>query len=366
MAATASFSPSPPPQGKSKDQSRTTTASESPTKLPHYVRNMASQNLFVPTLPVDLEGIPYFLLFICQRIATNCSTTLQLQKVLQGMDVRTVSSDPEAFWRFIELNTNIPHVKLRESSRLWQASKRQFDGYTFKGNITLNTGLEGPLLSLKLLPVQADKSCRLQRMFGSDRFLYLNSPLFNSSKSARLVAADMQQVRSQWLKWLLAEHSFLGRKWRAFHIEDVKRAKTTRRKDVVHDKRIVLFATEGCGIERPCSIGSMLNQFLPFATNENQGFCKAFTRIDLGLSRTIPTIVFESDQLQHVGDQLATPDQEDTQFNDQTLRWLQFPDGTVMNDGCSIISVGAALEIWYEFPMYKLNVRHKLTSYNTI
>jgi hypothetical protein len=345
ISMTASFPPPPPPQGKSKDQSRTISASESPSKLSHHVRNLPTQNLFVPPLPRELKGIPYHILFICQRLAIDFA--ISMRDVVQGMDVPTVSSDPDAFWEFIANNPKTSQVKLRESSRVWQAAKRDFDGYTFKGNITLNTGFKGPLLCFKLLPVHADKSCRLQRMFGSDRFLYLQSPKFDSSKTGLLNAEQMQQVQQcQWQEWQLAEHFFLGRKWRVFHIEDLKRGKTTRRKDVVHDKRIVLFATEGCGIERPCSIGSMLNQFLPFAANKNQGFCKAFARIDLGLSRTIPTLRFESDQMQHVGDQLATPDQEDTQFNDQALRWPQVPDGTVMNDGCSIISVGAALEIW--------------------
>ncbi|KAF1939918.1 RNA-directed RNA polymerase 2 [Clathrospora elynae] len=318
----------------------------SPSKVSHDVRNIPTQNFFVPTLPKELELIPYWILFICQRIASWSS--ISLEDVVRGMNVSTACSDPDTFWTFIEAHPQVSRIKQRDSSRLWQASKRQFDGYTFKGNVVLSLKQIGPVVNLQLLPIQADKSCRLQRMFGSDRFIYLSTPVFKSN-SGRFNTEEMQQIRKQWLEWLLAEHSFLGRKWRVFHIEDIKKKKTSRRKDVIHDKRIVLFATEGCGINEPCSIGQMLDRFIPFATNEHQGYCKAFARIDLGLSRTVPTFCFEASQIIRVNDQLATQDQEDVRFNDAALHWDPFPQCTVMNDGCSMVSVGAAREIWQEY-----------------
>jgi hypothetical protein len=125
ISMTASFPPPPPPQGKSKDQSRTISASESPSKLSHHVRNLPTQNLFVPPLPRELEGIPYHILFICQRLAIDFA--ISMRDVVQGMDVPTVSSDPDAFWEFIANNPKTSQVKLRESSRVWQAAKRDFD-----------------------------------------------------------------------------------------------------------------------------------------------------------------------------------------------------------------------------------------------
>ena len=336
-----------PSKGVPNYQGQTSPDTQSPLKMSYEVRNLPNQNLFVGELPKALEHIPYHILFICQRLAIEHS--VEIQHLVRGMDVSTVSSDPEAFWRFIEKNNSITRVKLRESSRLWPAAKRKFDGYTFKGHITFSLKDTGPVVYLTLLPVQADKSCRFERIFGSDRFLYLHTPKFDSSKTPRYNADQVQQICSQWQAWLLAEHSFLGRKWRAFHIEDLKRSKNARRKDTVHEKRIVLFATEGCGIKQPCSVGRMIHQFLPFDTNENQGFCKAFARIELGLSRTIPTLCFDTSQIIHVDDDLASTDPEDTRFNDPRLHWQSFPNNTVMNDGCSTISVGAALDIWQQY-----------------
>ncbi|KAF1829490.1 hypothetical protein BDW02DRAFT_146045 [Decorospora gaudefroyi] len=342
--STTAYFPAPA-QGETKIQPRMTATAQSPSKMSHDVRSLPIQNLFVPKLPQELEHIPYFILFICQRIALDCSTSLQ--EVVQGMAVPSDCSDAGAFWSFIENNPNLPPVKLREASRLWQSEKRQFDGYTFKGHLTLSLKHQGPVVHLSLSPVHADDSCRLQRMFGSDRFLYLNTPTFKSSKTGRFNIDEMEQVKTKWYEeWLLAEHSFLGRKWRVFYIEDLKRGKSIRRNDILHDKRIVLFATEGCGIEQPYSIGGMLNQFIPFDTNKEQGFCKAFARIKLGLSRTIPTIRFETSHIERVPDQFDTDDQEDAQFNDTALEWQPFPGDCVMDDGCCIISVGAARIIW--------------------
>jgi hypothetical protein len=334
--------PLSPSNGVSNYQGQTPPGMQSPSKMPYEVRNLPDQNLFVDKLPRMLEHIPYHILFICQRVAIEHSVSLP--DLVRGMDVSTVSSDQEALWSFIEKHHNIPRVRLRESSRVWQAAKRNSGGYTFKGHINPNLKRTGPIMNLALLPIQADKSCRLERMFGSDRFLYLDTSDF--SKTGRFKSNQAQQVRSQFQAWLLTEHSFLGRKWRAFHIEDLKRSKTARPKDVIHEKRIVLFATEGCGIKQSYSVGQMLNRFLPFDTNKDQGFCKAFARIELGLSRTVPTLCFGASQIIHVDDDLATNDPEDIRFNDPKIQWQAVPDNEVMNDGCSIISVGAALVIW--------------------
>jgi hypothetical protein len=335
-----------PPNEVSNGRGKASATMLSPSKIPHEIRDLPCQNLFVDPAPRTLERIPYHILFICQRLAIKHS--IPLLDLLSGMNVFTMSSDAEAFWSLIEKHPKIPPVKLRESSRLWQAAKRRFDGYTFRGHINLNPKRTGPIMNLTLLPVQPDRSCRLERMFGSDRFLYLYTPIFDFSETKRFSGVHLQQLRSQFQEWILTEHHFLNRKWRVFHIEDVKRPKTARPKDVVHDKRIVLFATEGCDIEL-CSLGQMFERVLPFHLNKDQGFCKALSRIELVLSRTTSTLCFKASQIIHVDDDLATNDPEDTVYNDLRLKWPVVPNGAVMNDGCSVISVGAALAIWQQY-----------------
>ncbi|KAJ4320958.1 hypothetical protein N0V94_003134 [Neodidymelliopsis sp. IMI 364377] len=110
--------------------------------------------------------------------------------------------------------------------------------------------------------------------------------------------------------------------------------------------RLILFATEGCAIEQPCSVGEALDWFLPFARNQDQSFCKAYARYDLGFSRTIPTLIFKPSQVHRIPDLLSNNENEASEYNDAMLYWRDIPGGQVMNDGCSIISVGAARAIW--------------------
>ncbi|EUC45506.1 hypothetical protein COCMIDRAFT_95359 [Bipolaris oryzae ATCC 44560] len=316
-------------------------------KMPYHIRDIPKQSLFVEVLPVELKNIPYHVLFICLRIALEYS--VQLRTIVDVVDDPNILTDPQTFWHSIDCHFKSlgrPTVKSRDPNRLWQAVNREKDGFTFKGKLSFSSRRADSIMCLRLLPIQEEKSCRLQRMFGSDRFLYLDLPEFNSSKTNGVVYDDMVKIKKKWQEWLLTEHSFLGRKWRVFHIDNLKRKDKSRRENMLHDKRIILFATEGAGIKQPYTVGEMLNKFLPIDLNKNQNFCKAFARIDLGLSRTIPTLCFDTEEIRHVDDKTSTDDPEDTQFNDTTLDWPSFPGRTVMDDGCCVMSVGAAKKIW--------------------
>ncbi|EMD58693.1 hypothetical protein COCSADRAFT_194603 [Bipolaris sorokiniana ND90Pr] len=332
------------PSGVASNQKQHDSSTD---KMPYDIRDIPKQSLFVEMLPMELEDIPYYVLFICLRIALEYS--VRLRSITDVVDDPNIFTDPQTFWHSIDchfksLGRSI--VKSRDPNHLWQAVNREMDGFTFKGKLTFSSRRAESIMCLKLLPIQEEKSCRLQRMFGSDRFLYLDLPEFNSSKIDGFTNDDMVKIRKKWQEWLLTEHSFLGRKWRVFHVDTIKRKHKSHREDMLHDKRIILFATEGAGIEQPYTVGGMLNKFLPVDLNKNQNFCKAFARIDLGLSRTTPTLCFSTEQIRHVDDKTSTDDPEDTQFNDTTLDWPPFPDGTVMDDGCCVMSVGAAKKIW--------------------
>jgi hypothetical protein len=254
---------------------------------------------------------------------------------MKDLDIFHARSSPDFFWS--EIDKRLRAVP-RDPSAVWAASKKSFEGYTFKGKVVFQNTHSSPLFRLDLLPIQAETSCLFQRMFGSDRFLYLTFPTL----------WDHQQIGPQLKRWIFELHSFLGRKWRVFHVEPIKR-KGNRRKvrEETADTRVILFATEGAGIDRPMSVGKMINEFFDFARNENQNFCKAFARLDLGLSRTIPTLVFKPSQIRRVPDVFADGTPEVNNFNDTSLDWDEKCDELpIMNDGCARVSVGAALKIW--------------------
>ena len=325
----------------------------SPSKESHWIRDIPKQNLFVDVAGQELHGIPYFMLFICQRIATACS--LSLQQLAKTINLRSVYSCSDTFWSAIREQSNhkLSFQQAHESSRIWQAAKHQFIGYTFKGQISFNSKEHSPVFSLQLSPINADMSCRFERKFGSDRFIYLNAPVFDTKQSPRFNMSQLEQIKFRWNQWLVTEHQFLGRKWRAFHIKSLKKSKGSR-KDFTHDKRYALFATEGWGIQDPMTIGEMLNWFFPFSLNSDQSFCKAFARLDLGFTRAVSTLEFKPSQIEVIEDTEADGEMEDATFNDSRLSWDEIPPGNVMNDGCSEMSVGAAREIWR---LYKAHMR---------
>jgi hypothetical protein len=329
------------PQQTLRDQ----TTADSPSKVSHHIRNIPEQGLCVEDVPEEAKMIPYPIIFICQRIALEWS--IPLRELLRDVAVSSEMSDPQSLWSSLQSHPKIPYIGFKDPERLWSAAKRGLEGITFKGQMNLSTKQYGPVFNLQLHPVQLEKSCRFQRHFGSDRFLYLNTPKLDFDKIHRFNKAEGERIRSNWAEWLMREHSFLGRKWRVFHVKSVKRTTTkSKKKAVTHDTRIVLFATNGCGIQEPCCVGEMLDWFLPFAQNKTQTFCKAYARFDLGLSRTIPTLEFKPSQIRRVKDVKSNRESEAAQFNDPTLYWKDVPENLVMNDGCSRMSVGAAHAIW--------------------
>jgi hypothetical protein len=325
----------------------------SPSGMSHHIRNIPLQNIFVDDVDEQLKKFPYFILFICLRLAMEHG--LSIQEIMTGMDEDAVRSDSDAFWENIRNRLNLPPHGKRESKKVWQAAPENFEGYTFKGKVRFNPRRSQPVFSVELLPLEKEDSCRFQRRFGSDRFLYLTFPAFESGSDLhRFTKSDTKQIEMKFSEWFQAEHSFLGRIWRAFHVEPIKRGKGSRSKSKSLDTndqygiRVVLFATRGIGIKEPYSVGEMVNWFFPFAENQGQSFCKAFARLDLGLSRTVPTLIFNPSQIRWVEDILADGTPEDQRFNDPNVHWdtIKGSPAPVMNDGCSLISLGAAQEIW--------------------
>ncbi|KAF1922470.1 uncharacterized protein M421DRAFT_10521 [Didymella exigua CBS 183.55] len=285
------------PRRAQRQSPREQTPVESPSKIAYHIRDIPGQGLFVGEPESSLRVMPYFALFICQRIALEHSVTLA--ELVCNMDLASACADPVVFWASLLEHPKILRIKFKDSERLWSAAKRSYDGFTFKGQVNLRSKNSGPIFQLDLHPVLPDKSCRFQRG----------------------TIDDLKHIRNHCEKWLHTEHTFLYPKWRVFHIAPMKKEKKkSRTTEVTHKFRIVLFATEGCGIDQKHTVGGMLNWFLPFSENVEQSFYKAFARFDLGLSRTTPTHIFNPTQIIRVGDTIANGDREATEFDDPGLK----------------------------------------------
>jgi hypothetical protein len=319
---------------------------ESPSKIAYYIRELPKENLFVAQLPNELSSHSFFVLFIACRISE--ATRIPTFDLMRGLDPLRAQNDREAFWSHIGRHSQMPKIALPEPKEVWKASKNSFEGFTFKGKLVFNSKSTSSksVFKLELQPIQAEMSCQLQRQFGSDRFLYLTVPSFDTNKPERFAYEEMPQIREGFEAWLSETHCFLGRQWRVFHIQPVKHKGDSLKKDDFASLRLVLFAVEGSGIDR-LPLGQMLNSFFPFEDNKEQSFCKAFARLDLGLSKTAPTHTFKPSQVRRIPDTFADGTAEESAFNDTKLSWTDPIVGRqVMNDGCSRMSVGAALLVW--------------------
>lgn len=324
-------------------------SSKPPPKMNHHIRDIPRLGLFVSEPPSALRVMPYFAVFICQRIALEQS--IPLAELVRRMDIAQACIDPNVFWANLAEHPDVKSVKIKDSNRLWSAAEHNFEGFTFKGQINLRNKQAEPIFGLELHPILPEKSCRFQRKYGSHRFLYLDVPKVDMKSWNCGNGDDRKLIRQRWEEWLHTEHSFLHRKWRVFHLEPTKKKgkKNRKNEETTHDFRIILFATAGSGIDKNYTVGEMLNWFLPFAANMKQSFCKAFARYDLGLSRTTPTLVFKPTQVYRISDTWSNTEKEATDFDDPNMTWAQPPLRQVMNDGCSVMSVGAALEIWRKY-----------------
>ncbi|KAH7066941.1 RNA dependent RNA polymerase-domain-containing protein [Paraphoma chrysanthemicola] len=323
------------------------TKTESPSRLAYYIRDLPQHNLFVAPLAAALRKFPFFISFICCRISE--ATSIPILELMRELDIAQLDS-PDHLWTKLESHPQMSRIALRDSNSVWSAARKSFEGISFKGKLVFNkSALAKIVFKLELQPLQLEMSCQLQRQYGADRFLYLTVPSFQmKDKPERFGYAEMQAIQESFHSWLLKTHSFLGRLWRVFHIQPIKK-KSDVRKDDSAGMRLVLFAIEGVGIDGSLSIGAMLNGFLPFEVNKDQNYCKALARIDLGLSKTTPTLCFKPTQIRRIRDTYSDGTPEATCFNDTRLSWTDAPPGQVMNDGCSRISVGAALQIWNQY-----------------
>jgi hypothetical protein len=235
----------------------------------------------------------------------------------------------------------------RTPESVWDATTDplQSANVMLKANLNFNPSASADkLLTLSLQPLKCERACILQRRFGSSRFLYVEVPQVHTFNGIHL-KGQQDLLKARFKEWMCTEKEFLGRIWRVFHVQDVKRKNS---KDNLPSQRLVLFAVDGPRLPK-ISLYEILNWAIPLGKNGHQGFCKAYARLDLFLSQTIPTVKFAHREVKYVNDTLADGALESEEFNDRRLKFEYrhgpSDDRAVMNDGCSLISVGAAKEL---------------------
>jgi hypothetical protein len=264
-------------------------------------------------------------------------------------------SDMSAIWRSLH-RLDIFRGKSFPEKPSAEAFAAALNNFESRGNtVVMSAALEfnpddsGPLFILDMKPLRFDEGCRLTRRFGPDRFLEILVPSPTGNSAPKIVKdGNAEEV----ISWLTERpHYLVGRVWQAFYSKDAGYRKPA--KDLMlgpevkpsFKERVHFFAEDGVGFSRvKISSGSdipmdnpsqriqlktsyMLDWLLQLENNQDQPHLKLFSRIQLGLSKTTPTITFEPDQIRHHPKDLLSP------------------IGKVMNDGIGRMSRTVAKKI---------------------
>ncbi|KAG0167406.1 hypothetical protein DFQ28_006904 [Apophysomyces sp. BC1034] len=191
----------------------------------------------------------------------------------------------------------------RCSDHVWthlEKTKRSLNRVLHYGGVVNLSGKQ-PIINLR--PLQVGASNRFFRKFGEHRFLELK---LHKDCHPKLIRNHIDYF----LKPLL----LMGRIFRFLYVKD---------------DTIIMFATEGGGLEK-ISIRQVIDWHIPILENWNMTLSKFARRMALGYSNSIPTLVFDPKNVRYVDDIYSGVDGDEE---------------TCMTDGCGVISCAAMRKI---------------------
>ncbi|GAW23000.1 hypothetical protein ANO14919_125470 [Xylariales sp. No.14919] len=311
-----------------------------------------------PASPAYLQSIPLAVRWEVMRVALHCGIPIEDLP----FQYEPILGDQNKLWETLRRLRVLQGKKFPEKSRpeAWNAAMSDHFRSTdqvvvLTASLTLNDRAKtGPLFNLSLQPLRLDLPHRLDRRFGSDRFLELTIPS-SYTKEMKALSKDHESLINSIRNWLVeGTHFLLGRSWRSFgtkqatpkkiHKDDTLRPET---RTILQDK-IYLFAENGNDFihaEATQSVSPkpemtnthtkmkrehLLDWLLQIQKNpktQRQSVFKLFSRISLGLSRTHPTVILQPEQIRHRDADIVSPVNK------------------VMNDGIARMSTALARKV---------------------
>ena len=259
------------------------------------------------------------------RVALHCN--LRASKV--PPELETPFPDYNSLWSSLKELGVLPE---KSKPMAWGKAERSWTSVLLSGELTFNEPKRGSVFNFELSPLKIEKSHRLSRQFGGDRFLVITIPPLEDRDLPEYLKRKKhaKAVRSDILDWLVSTgHHILGRTWRAFFVKPLALSRTQKihRAEVVPGAhRVYLFATDGPDFvskaqyhrDKPfhqrLGLLDLLDWFMPAKHNKDQLALKFFARLGLGthrgtglymivtdkfvgVSTTIPTITFSPHQI---------------------------------------------------------------------
>lgn len=242
----------------------------------------------------------------------------------------------------------------RSSLKAWERASISYDGVSLGAHLKYAEQPGGPIFEFGLKAMKVEKSYRLARKFGGDRFCIADMPGVAYEYLPGHLRPNHDAVRESIINRLAdMDFSFLGRIWRAFYLKaDVKRIRRGKKSIPSETKfRVYLFATDGHDFTRqpstgevdprmnvhvPMSIEKLVDWLMPAKNNAGQTSLKFFTRLALGVSPTTPTVLFHSNEIIKTRDARANNPGVRRVTEDGKLPKASDPENSIMNDVSSV------------------------------
>ena len=230
------------------------------------------------------------------RVALHCRTPA----MEVSPDLKIPITDYSSLWSRLKEMGTLPE---RSKPIAWRMAERSWSDVSLGGELTFNASKGGSVFEFRLSPMKMERSHRLARQFGGDRFLFITLPPLQDRDLPDYLKRKKhaEAVRSDILDWLVSTgHHILGRTWRAFFVKPHSSPKNQKmhRSEVVHGAhRVYLFATDGPDFvskaqyhsDRPfhqkLTLHDLLDWFMPAKHNKDQLALKFFARLNLGMGR---------------------------------------------------------------------------------
>ncbi|KAH8176460.1 RNA dependent RNA polymerase domain-containing protein [Sarocladium implicatum] len=281
--------------------------------------------------------VPFAVRWEVQRIADHCG--VDLEKVELDLGTENDWKDQSVFRDCIKKNALFAnrHFPSRNDDNAWRialdSGQKEHKAVAYIAEWSYSRGHREPLYLMRLRPLTMQKSHRMARRFGADRWLDIHMPS-PASDPPTSPGCSEDDARRQIIHWLTSQrHHFLGRTWRAVFIESDKKTKKVMTNEgkvstQYFFERVRLFATHGDDF-RPLAKGDVLppesaallqtdrynvslTQLLQWAiglnrpTNRRQLAVKLFARLKLSFSPTKSTVLLEKHQIRHVKETIGT------------------------------------------------------------
>jgi hypothetical protein len=164
----------------------------------------------------------------------------------------------------------------------------------------------GPIFKFRLRPLKLDRTNRLERRFGGDRFLEIDIPNIAGGNLPKAVQRYSPTFKTGVIDWLMECPQMIGRTWQPFsnkllRVIRAKKKKTGQnsRSDDTSQYRMFFFAVDGHGFSENVgtplpdqvktyrskwTVDSLLNWIRPTWQNRSQSYLKLYARTPLGMS----------------------------------------------------------------------------------